>query len=257
MTKDQKHHGGYVQQVRENTRQYIDSLLGEIEQLQDRASTVERERDFLQEKLDRASTEIVQKKTERDELSLALEKERQSNAEHHALIEEQNNNLANLYVASYGLHGTLSTHDILCTIKEIVTNLVGSEELAIFELCEKKNELVLIDSIGIDTEALATLSAEAGFIGHAISTGAPCVPSQEPDTQGLPHEEKLTACIPLMVSDVPRGAIAIFGLLQQKTALADLDFELFDLLGSQAANALYTAQLHERFSKSEQTKEEV
>jgi hypothetical protein len=247
VTKDTKNRGGYVQQVRENTRQYIDSLLGEIEQLQDRTATVERERDFLQEKLDQASNEIVQKKTERDELSVELEKERERNAEHHAMIEEQNNNLANLYVASYGLHGTLATNDILCAIKEIVTNLVGSEELAIFELCEQDNELKLIDSIGVDTDALRTLSLDKGLIGHAMQTGKPCVSNQEPDIEALPHEEKLTACIPLMVSDVARGAIAIFGLLQQKTELADLDFELFDLLGSQAANALYTAQLHEQF----------
>jgi hypothetical protein len=249
VTKDNSNRGGYVQQVRENTRQYIDSLLGEIEQLRDRTATVERERDFLQEKLDQASNEIVQKKTERDELSIELEKEREQNAEHHAMIEEQNNNLANLYVASYGLHGTLATHDILCTIKEIVTNLVGSEELAIFQLSEEGNELELIDSIGVDTEALSNLSIDKGLIGHAMQTGIPCVSSQEPDVEALSHEEKLTACIPLMVSDVPRGAIAIFGLLQQKTELADLDFELFDLVGSQAANALYTAQLHERFSE--------
>ncbi len=250
MTKDSRNRGGYVQQVRENTRQYIDSLLGEIEQLQDRVSTVERERDYLHEKLDQASSEIVKKKTERDELSCELEKEREQNAEHHAMIEEQNNNLANLYVASYGLHGNLATHDILCTIKEIVTNLVGSEELAIFELCDEDNELKLIDSIGVDTDELRTLSLGQGFIGHAMKTGMPCVPNQEPGIKALPHEEKLTACIPLMVSDVARGAIAIFGLLQQKTELADLDFELFDLLGSQAANALYTAQLHERFSEN-------
>jgi GAF domain-containing protein len=185
-----------------------------------------------------------------DELSVELEKERQRNAEHHAMIEEQNNNLANLYVASYGLHGTLATEDVLCTIKEIVTNLVGSEELAIFERCEETDELKLLDSVGIDKEALGTLSIEGGFIGHAIKTGQPCVADHEPQVEGLPHEQKLTACIPLMVSDVARGAIAIFGLLQQKTELADLDFELFDLLGSQAANALYTAQLHERFGKN-------
>jgi hypothetical protein len=250
VTQDTKHRGGYVQQVRENTRQYIDSLLGEIEQLQDRVSTVERERNYLQEKLDQASNEIVKKKTERDELSCELKKEREQNAEHHAMIEEQNNNLANLYVASYGLHGTLSTHDILCTIKEIVTNLVGSEELAIFELSDQDNELKLIDSIGVDTDALQTISSDQGFIGHAMQTGRPCVPNHEPEIEGLPHEEKLTACIPLMVSDVAHGAIAIFGLLQQKTELADLDFELFDLLGTQAANALYTAQLHERFSEN-------
>ena len=42
-------------------------------------------------------------------------------------IEEENNNLANLYVASYQLHSTLDSSEVLKVVLEIVINLIGAE----------------------------------------------------------------------------------------------------------------------------------
>ena len=40
------------------------------------------------------------------------------------------------------------------------------------------------------------------------------------------------------------GALAIFGLLPQKSGLADSDYELFELLATQGAAALHNSGLH-------------
>jgi GAF domain-containing protein len=61
-------------------------------------------------------------------------------------------------------------------------------------------------------------------------------------TDGKAVEKKsgLTACIPLVLDGHVIGAIAVFRLLDQKESkLAPLDFELFDLLATHAASALY------------------
>ena len=66
---------------------------------------------------------------------------------------------------------------------------------------------------------------------------------------GAPGEEPgLTACIPLKLEDRVVGAIALFRLLPQKSGFESLDMELFELLGTHAATALYASGLHERVS---------
>ena len=50
-----------------------------------------------------------------------------------AEVEQLNSNLANLYVASYRLHGSLARADVLSTLQEIVINIIGSEKFAVFE----------------------------------------------------------------------------------------------------------------------------
>jgi len=44
--------------------------------------------------------------------------------------------------------------------------------------------------------------------------------------------------------------IALFTLLAHKPGLADVDRELFELLGTQAATALYCADLHAEAARS-------
>src|ERR1700716_3860418 len=67
----------------------------------------------------------------------------------YAALARQNANLANLYVASYRLHSTVSREEVLAAIVEIIINFVGSEEIAIFELRPGSHLLHLAPSFGI------------------------------------------------------------------------------------------------------------
>jgi hypothetical protein len=69
----------------------------------------------------------------------------------------------------------------------------------------------------------------------------------EPTCWNTDRSEDLSqpiVCIPLSVQNSPIGAIAIYGLLQQKDGFSALDHELFTVLGGHAATALFAARLY-------------
>ena len=101
--------------------------------------------------------ELQQQRHDHDALRQQLsevEGESRDFAKQFAEIEERNMNLANLYVSSYQLHGTLDRGAVLESIKEILINLIGCEELAVFELSEDAAALDLVTSFGIDDDAI-------------------------------------------------------------------------------------------------------
>lgn len=172
-----------------------------------------------------------------------IETESRRFAERYVEVEQQNTNLANLYVASYQLNGTLDRERVISAIQEIVINLIGSEELAIWEA--DGDVLNLAGSFGIDRDEWATVPFGNGVVGLVASTGDRFVIT-DAFIQPSGREEHLTACIPLKLDEKVVGAIAIFRLLAQKEGLQSVDFEMFDLLGSHAASALFCTRLFEQ-----------
>ena len=160
-------------------------------------------------------------------------------------VEKRNNDLMNLYVASYRLHGTLDRAEVLATIQEIVANLVGCEEHAVFELDSEGRELCLVASTGIDPVAWGRVPMGEGPIGRVAASGETLVMAVagEAVSQGEAGPA-LTACIPLKLDGKVTGAIALFRLLPQKPTLAEVDHEMFELLATHAATALYCTRLH-------------
>jgi hypothetical protein len=278
----QSDHGAYVRKVQEGAQSFAQDLLGEIERLRMLVATLEAERESLAGKAQEAhqvfkvnealralaaSLEAEMNRLHEQAIAVRAENERHQKEQarllaqldgvraettayssRYAEIELQNSNLANLYVASYRLHGTLERQEVIDTLKEIIANLVGSEEAGLFELDEAKQSLELVASFGISPEACSSVPLGSGIIGRAGQTGEIYVadPAGPPSGSGL--EGRLTACIPLILGGRVTGAIAIFRLLPQKAGIEDLDRELFDLLATHAATALYCTTLHERFA---------
>jgi hypothetical protein len=165
------------------------------------------------------------------------------------VLERQTANLANLYVASYRLHETLDRQEVIKSLQEILANLVGSEEMVLFELDREQQCLHLVASHGIQPEAYETVPIDRGRIGAAVRSGETFVVDASAEPSAIPAEpleQHLTACIPLKLEGRVTGAIAVFRLLPQKPGVESLDYEIFDLLGSQAAMALYCTALHSR-----------
>jgi GAF domain-containing protein len=73
------------------------------------------------------------------------------------------------------------------------------------------------------------------------------------DHEREPGEEHLTALVPLALGGKVFGVLAVFRLLPQKPGFEEVDLELFDLLGSQAAVALYSTALHARLAARDGT----
>ena len=201
-------------------------------------------RDFI-EKAANDTREVVQSlldenhRLSRRVTDLVTELEEQSRrfSERYIEVEEQNTKLANLYVASYQLNGTLDRERVIASIQEIIINLIGCEQLAIWELDEVLGALIMTSSFGIDASRWACIPLGSGLVGSVASTG-------ERFIAGENGPGDLVACIPLKLDDRVIGAIGIFSLLQQKQGLEPLDFELFDLLASHAASALFCTNLY-------------
>jgi hypothetical protein len=212
----------YVEKVASDTREYIQSILDENHRLVVAVTELERR---LQERI------------------AAIEEEARRSSARFVEVEQQNTDLANLYVASYQLHGTLDRRRVLNAIQEIVINLIGSEEMAVFELEEESNLLKLAASIGIDPIHWAAVRADRGIIGQVATTGERYIEGVSGSAPQA-REVTMTACIPLKLDNKAIGVIAIFGLLPQKQGLAPVDFELFDLLATHAATALFCTRIH-------------
>ncbi|MFV1956616.1 MAG: GAF domain-containing protein [bacterium] len=158
-------------------------------------------------------------------------------------VEDQNNNLANLYVASYQLHSTLDYEEVLQIILEIIINLIGAEVFAVFLLDEKSNSLKAVVSEGVETEKLPSVQMGAGVIGKCAQNRESHV---HDDPEKMPDNtiEDPLVCFPLMIKDHVIGVVAIYSLLQQKKAFSPVDFELFTLLAGHAATAVFSSRLY-------------
>ena len=248
MDKDERQ-TGYIQKVNEETRRFTQNLLTENEKLRALVASFQSEKGLLEKELLTAQQTIEQHKKEElliQQQLADIEAENRRFSEQYVQVEQQNSNLANLYVASYRLHGTLDRKEVLSTLQEIIINLIGSEELGIFELNQKKSALSLVASFGIEPEHFQGISLGSGLIGRVAKTGEMYLAGEGNRNGPSGGEANLTACIPLRVGDKIIGVIAIFRLLQQKPGLEAVDRELFDLLATHAGMALYCTGLHTR-----------
>jgi len=229
--------GAYVRKVQEGTQSLAQDLLGEVERLQVLVISLRAENERHEKEQARLQAQLESTRAESQRFSTRYSE-----------IEQQSSNLANLYVASYRLHGTLDRQEVIDTLQEIIANLVGSEEAGLFELDPGKQTLELVASFGISPESCRSLPLGNGPIGQAVRSGEIYVADREDAPAGTGLEDRLTACIPLTLDGRVTGAIAIFRLLPQKAGIEDLDRELFGLLATHAATALYCTSLHARLT---------
>jgi hypothetical protein len=245
--------GEYVRHVRESTRQYEQDLLAENQRLAGLLSAAQADRVRLQ-----AEAEALRGQLERHcaiEQSLGAQMQQVEQTRHelsrrYVEVEQANSNLANLYVASYGLHRSLERNDVVQCIHEVIVNLVGSEEFAIFERGGDTGRFAVTSSMGVGPEGLAALAPPTGRILATLRDGSSFV--RDANASAAPAlDDPLVASFPLTVAGRVFGAIAVFRLLPHKAALEPVDGELFDLLATHAASALYCCQLHAQGRKRE------
>jgi hypothetical protein len=167
----------------------------------------------------------------------------ESEAENHdfaaryAKISDENENLANLYVASYRLHSTLEPSEVTEIICEILTELVGAEEFGLLLLDERSNELALVRVEGPATLYPAHILVGDGAIGEAVRAGVPVY-----NETGVPDTP--LAIVPMQIKGHGVGALVITKLLHARTRLNPLAKELLGLLAGHAATALVSSRLY-------------
>lgn len=172
-----------------------------------------------------------------------LQTEQQRLLERYVGLEEQNSVLTTLYVAFQRLHSSLDRAEVLLTLREVLANLVGCEEYALFSLAAD-GSLRSVDSVGVDPHVREEAAADGGLIRRTVETGQAYQVDASDGSASTGRGAPLTACIPLKRQGTVAGALALFRLLPQKSGLQELDRELFEIFETHLARVLYCAELH-------------
>jgi nitrate/nitrite-specific signal transduction histidine kinase len=169
-----------------------------------------------------------------------IEAENKDFAIRYVEVEEQNESLANLYVASYQLHSTLDPAEVIQCISEILMNMIGTEEFGLFVVDEETSELALAGCEGeiVQRNERGRVGFGEGLEGIVAQTGEPFF------TEEAGELGEVCACIPLKIKERVVGVIAIYRLLAHKRGLNALDHRLLELLAGHAATALVSSKLY-------------
>jgi GAF domain-containing protein len=151
---------------------------------------------------------------------------------------------AQLYAAVAELHKTADTDEVVTVIKEIVANLLGCEEMGVYDVFPLGPVCTLVDGIGLEANRFGTLPPTHSLVRNAISTRrvlVPADPMAEP-LNGLP----VSAVVPLVDADKVCGLVILFSMLRQKPVVEATDLDLLEALGAHAGRALIHARLREQ-----------
>ena len=162
-----------------------------------------------------------------------IETESRQLAARWAEIERKNAALTNLYVALHQLHSTLMRGGVVEALTEIVVGLIGSEALAIYER-GVDGAFRVITSLGFNADDVSVDDPLALLLASGVRYVA-----GEPHPLLCAPDVPVAAALPLIFGGRVTGGIVIASLLAQKPGFTEADYELFDVLSTHAAIALY------------------
>jgi regulator of replication initiation timing len=233
----------FVQKLTASAQKHAEELFEQNERLKSLVASLEEKHSQISEELTSLREERDALRAERSKLKHVLDEalaQNRRDIERSTLVEQQCTSLANLYVATFKLHGSLERSEVLAAISEIVVNLVGCENFGVFERSGPRLEL--IGEFPTHPSPIRELSAESGFLADIFETRGPWVAGRDPlPSSTVPAE--VTAVIPLRLRSELTGAIVLFSLLPQKGgSFGDVDLELMELLTAHAATALFASR---------------
>ncbi len=210
----------------------------------------------LSQRLQSLENECSQLRTEQDDSMRRigeLEQENLDFANQLVQVEDVNNNLTNLYIASSRLHSTLDREETLEIIKEVVINFVGAEKFAVFLFDKSSEQLHFETGEGFaENESFPDIPLGEGVLGKTAA-----------DTENYFYTGSISegsddllapiVAIPLMIDGQIIGLLAIYRLFIQKEQLESIDYQLFSMLGEHAASALFSSTLYGYSERKRQT----
>jgi regulator of replication initiation timing len=233
----------FVQKLTASAQKHAEELFEQNERLKSLVASLEEKQSLISEELSSLREERDALRAERGKLKHVLDEalaQNRRDIERSALVEQQCTSLANLYVATFKLHGSLERPDVLAAISEIVVNLVGCENFGVFERLGPR--LALIGEFPSHPCPARELPAETGFVADIFRANGPWIAGRDAAPES-PVPEDVTAVIPLRLSSELTGAIVLYNLLPQKGgSFGDVDLELMDLLTAHAATALFASR---------------
>lgn len=144
-----------------------------------------------------------------------------------------------LEVAQRRLRESTDQSDALQAIREIVTNLLGSEEIAIFKVRPEEAILRLFWSFGLDAARHGTLDTLRSPILQRVIEGEPYLKGAVEGGKKGEAVAGFNAFVPLRSGRQTVAVLAIRALLPQKACFDESDVQLVQLLSGEAGKALF------------------
>ncbi len=233
--------------------EYTELLLHENQDLRDEIAALRKEnagllaqiasddaiRDLLRtvEKLERERRDLTTRSHELE----ASRKAYEGRAEE---IEQEVNDLANLYIASYQLHASLSVRRVVRQLRDMIGQLVGALGFAIYIIDPDGKMAHPIASEKLEESDIVPVIVGEGPVGEPCLTGIARIREDDHRAFNVGSHDDPIAVIPLMADGRPIGVVSVVTLLEQKHRWVSVDRELFQLIGAQAGAALIAANLY-------------
>jgi len=178
----------------------------------------------------RQESQRLREKLARSEAAVAALGERYEDAE------AIRAHLAMLCVVSARLHESDEPEEGLRSVEDVLVNLIGAAETAIFSLSPDGRTLVLRASQGIEPRSWERVAVGEGAIGRAAMGEETW--TDEPGTLTCVGAGQPVACLPLRMGGRVVGAIALFRLLPHRGRLSVHDRDVLSVLSRQAGFVL-------------------
>jgi K+-sensing histidine kinase KdpD len=163
-------------------------------------------------------------------------------------LEQELNDTALLYVASYQLQARHEPRDVLRHLRELLEQLIGVESFVLF-LGSAEGTVQPVASRAVpDTELVARRTSDEA-LAAAYAKRAPIITQEAPLPVGT--LARPLAVVPLLLGEHVVGAIVVLKLFGHKTSWAQVDAQLLNLLATHAASALLAAQLVRQAQQSD------
>ncbi|MGH9388730.1 MAG: GAF domain-containing protein [Vicinamibacteria bacterium] len=187
--------------------------------------------------------EILAQVVELEHRLRQLETENRSLNELCSELQEQNQAISNLYVAKHRLHASLDAAEVMRIVRDIMLELVGGKEFAIYLLDPRQKVLRRVTGVGIAKHP-ETVALGDGHLGRVAAAGRPFYLETVGEKERSP--ETPLAVIPLRSETESIGIIAIWQLLPHKSGFTPVDHQLLELIAEHAPTALKSAHLHQK-----------
>ena len=129
----------------------------------------------------------------------------------------------------------------LDSLRDILVNVVGTNDFAIYSLDSYGKALVPIAVVGESMRTADRMPLDSGWIGEVVRSGQLLIEPEDGSARRRGRIPDVAAVVPLKVLDRIVGAIVIARMLPHRELLGTCDRELLGLLGVYAATAIIAA----------------
>lgn len=156
------------------------------------------------------------------------------------------------FVSASQLGSSISREPIVGAIREIIANLIGSEEVVILSTVTPPSTTTpaILYSWTGEADWNVWSEVDRAPVEEVLRTGRSFyreASTSAPEDAPPPRDSSLSACIAMRAGDRIVGAVPIFNLLPQKEGLTSSDRDLCEMVGTLGGQALYCSELHESF----------